>query len=516
MNQNAIPGAPNDVVRVFVSYAREDKRWLDPEYRFNLVPFLVDSLRRQNVEFWIDRKLVIADEYRQLIETEIDRADIALLIVSQYFVNSSFIEAVEMPRIEERARRGEMLVAPVLVEPCAWQEYPLLADRQMVPASNPLIDYTDNESRWAKVRFEILEGLKTQVKRIREAPKPAAQKAQTSVRAEVQPVPPPIPISEPAPVPISEPAKAPAVETAPPIPTPKAAVSEIRAKIYPAEHEKARTERNWTSAVLGGTVLVGVVAMVLLYHSFPPELFRLAMGGAPLAAALVCLLIFKPFPLKWNLAAVGGAALVSAVWVRIALAGWTPLIWTFLFMDGAALALVVVCLRVFKPIPRNWIPAIVGGVALVAVLASPYLWYHYAPWIVMDGAPLAVVLVCFLVFKPFPRNWTPAVVGGMAMASAMWVYFAFARRFYGFSILTLAAMVGAALAAVFVCRLAFKPYPRNWIPDLVGGAALMLAVFGYWVFLRSIFYFWAFAVMDEAALAMLLVCLLVSRAREKA
>ena len=308
---------------------------------------------------------------------------------------------------------------------------------------------------------------------------------------------------------------APTVETAPPPPAPKAAVSENRVKIYPAEHEKARTARNWTSAVLGGTVLLWMVALVFLYHSLPPDLFRLSMGGAPLAAALICLLIFKPFPLKWNLAAAGGAAVVSAVWVRIALSGWTPLIWTFLFMDGAALALVVGCLRVSKPIPRNWIPAVVGGVALVAVLASPYLWYHYALWIVMDGAPLAVVLVCFLVFKPFPRNWTPAVVGGMAMASAMWVYFAFARRFYGFSVLTLAAMVGAALAAVFVCRLVFKPYPRNWTPDLVGGAALMLAVFVHWVFLRSILYFWAFAVMDEAALAMLLVCLLVSRAREK-
>jgi hypothetical protein len=507
MNQNAIPGAPDDAVRVFVSYAREDKRWLDPEYRFNLVPFLVDSLRRQNVEFWIDRKLVIADEYRQLIESEIDRADIALLIVSQYFVNSNFIETVEMPRIEERARRGEMLVAPVLVEPCAWQEYPLLADRQMVPASNPLIDYTDNESRWAKVRFEILEGLKTQVKRIREAPKPPAQKAQTSVPPEVQPVPPPVPISEPA--------KAPTVEAAPPLSEPKPAASENRAKIYPAEHEKARTERNWSSAVLGGTVLAWMVALVLLYHTLPPDLFRFVMGGAPLATALVCLLIFKPFPRKWNLAAVGGAALVSAVWVRIAFAGWIPPIWTFLFMDGAALALVVVCLRVFKPMPRNWIPAVVGGVALVAVLASPYLWYHYALWIVMDGAPLAMVLVCFLVFKPFPRNWTPAVIGGAAMASAMWVYFAFARRFSGFSILTLTAMVGAALAVIFVCRLVFKPYPRNWTPDLVGGAALMLAVFVYWVFLRSILYFWTFAVMDEAALAMALVCLLVFRAREK-
>jgi len=237
------------------------------------------------------------------------------------------------------------------------------------------------------------------------------------------------------------------------------------------------------------------------------------MGGAPLAAALVCLLVFKPFPRKWSLAAVGGAALVSAVWVHIAFAGWFPLFWTFAAMDGAALAMVLVCLRVFKPIPRNWIPAVAGGVGLVGVLALPYLWIHYSLWIVMDGAPLAIVSVCFLVFKPFPRNWTPAVVGGAALASAMWVYFAFIRHFS--VILTLAAIVGAALAAIFVCRLVFKPYPRNWTPDLVGGAALLSAVFVYHVFLRSILYFWTFSVMDEAALAMLLVCLLVFKAREK-
>jgi hypothetical protein len=169
MTDRASPGAADDVVRVFVSYAHEDKRWLDPEDRFHLIPFLVNSLRKQNVVFWSDPELVIADEYRQLIESEIDRAQIALLIVSQYFLNSRFIETVEMPRIAGRAGRGGMLVAPVLVEPCDWQEYPLLADREMVPASNPLIEFTESEARWARVRYEILEGLKTQIKRIRES-----------------------------------------------------------------------------------------------------------------------------------------------------------------------------------------------------------------------------------------------------------------------------------------------------------------------------------------------------------
>src|SRR5208283_4026758 len=77
----------------------------------------------------------------------------------------------------------KMVVVPVLVEPCDWSEYTFLADRQMVPSS-PLIEYTESEPQWAKVRFQILDGLKAQLKRIREAPQSHAQKAQVSVPEE--------------------------------------------------------------------------------------------------------------------------------------------------------------------------------------------------------------------------------------------------------------------------------------------------------------------------------------------
>ncbi len=171
MTTDANPGAHEELVHVFVSYAREDKRWLDPDYRFNLVPFLLESLRRHNVVFWFDTELKPGDEYKRNIEAEIEQAQIALLIVSQHFLNSEFIESREMPRIAERASRGQMIVIPVLVEPCDWSDYPFLSDRQMVPSS-PLIDYTVSDPSWAKVKYQILDGLKAQLKRLRE-PGPA-------------------------------------------------------------------------------------------------------------------------------------------------------------------------------------------------------------------------------------------------------------------------------------------------------------------------------------------------------
>jgi len=162
-------GTSDELTRVFVSYAREDAKWLDREYRFNLVPFLMESLKRQNVVFWFDKDLKPGDEFRRHIEAEIDQSQIALLIVSQAFLNSDFIEQHEMARIADRAKLGQTIIVPLLVEPCDWSEYPVLADRQMVPGSMPLIDYTESDAKWARVKAEILDGFKTQVKRIRAA-----------------------------------------------------------------------------------------------------------------------------------------------------------------------------------------------------------------------------------------------------------------------------------------------------------------------------------------------------------
>lgn len=182
MNEMAHQDPFEPAVRVFVSYAREDKRWLDPAYAYNLIPFLAESMRRHNVVFWYDTELKPGDVFKRQIESEIDLAQIAVLIVSQSFLNSEFIEQIEMPRIAEPARTGQTIVIPVLVEPCDWGDYPFLADRQMVPRANPLIDFTESEAKWAKVKFQILDGLKAQLKRIKEASQHQAMAAGGAAR----------------------------------------------------------------------------------------------------------------------------------------------------------------------------------------------------------------------------------------------------------------------------------------------------------------------------------------------
>jgi hypothetical protein len=474
MNENAIPGAPDEFVRVFVSYAREDRRWLDPDYRYSLIPFLVESLRRHKVAFWFDKELKPGDEFRRFIETEIDQSQIALLIVSQSFLNSEFIENKEMPRIAERARLGQMIVVPVLVEPCDWSEYPFLADRQMVPSS-PLIEYTESEPQWVKIRFQILDGLKAQVKRIREAPQahtfsPSEQEAaereaaaQAALRAEQEAA----QIRQQREREAEERSKREkeqeALRLREAAEREAAAQAALRAKEEAekvrqqrereaAEQEGTRIPRIWAAAIAGGAALLALGLVALAYFaadmdiSFSNWLYAVA-GGAPLVV-LVCLLAFKPFPRNRAPAIVGGAAAGTVVWLYLMIFAPFPLPAAAIY--GASLAVVLVCLLVFKPFPRYWTRAVAGGALVVWV----YLAFFKPSSRLssglgaMDGAALAVVLVCFQGLKPLPRYWSRAVVGG----TLVWVCLAFFSPYSGRILLV---VDGAALVVALVCLLVY-------------------------------------------------------------
>lgn len=169
------------MLHLFISYSHEDGRWVDRTHRRHLVPFLADSLARQDVGIWYDYALIPGDKYREVIESQIDQAQMAILLVSQDFLNSQFIRTVELPRIEARANAGAMLVVPILVGNCDWQELDIVGSRQMLPdGPRPLVEFAERDAEWDRVRHEVLQAILKQLERLRGTGPPRASSA-TSV-----------------------------------------------------------------------------------------------------------------------------------------------------------------------------------------------------------------------------------------------------------------------------------------------------------------------------------------------
>ena len=91
--------------RIFVSYSHKDEAWLD-RFRTMLQP----AQRATGLQLWSDKRIEAGASWKDEIETAIDTARIALLLVSDDFLASDFIFNEELPRIlQQHQSRGLMI-----------------------------------------------------------------------------------------------------------------------------------------------------------------------------------------------------------------------------------------------------------------------------------------------------------------------------------------------------------------------------------------------------------------------
>ena len=93
MNHNPLP--------IFVSYASYDNRSENPEEKWldRLLQFLKPLNLDNSISIWADTELRIGENWRSEIKRAIDKAKVAILLVSPAFLASEFIRTKELPQI---------------------------------------------------------------------------------------------------------------------------------------------------------------------------------------------------------------------------------------------------------------------------------------------------------------------------------------------------------------------------------------------------------------------------------
>jgi hypothetical protein len=102
--------------RVFISYSHADEKWLTM-LRKQLKP-----LENNGLDVWSDRDIIPGQEWSVEIDNSLNRAKVAVLLVSANFLSSDFIRDQELPRLLEAARLDQVTVLPVLISDCLWDE----------------------------------------------------------------------------------------------------------------------------------------------------------------------------------------------------------------------------------------------------------------------------------------------------------------------------------------------------------------------------------------------------------
>src|SRR5436305_1150046 len=118
------PGRPT----VFISYSQKDEAWKDR---------VVSHLKVLEVEgdlaVWDDKRIAAGEDWWPEIEGAMNRAAVAVLLISKDFLTSGFIRGTEVPRLLARRQTEGLRVIPVFVHPCAWEAVDWLAALQGRP-----------------------------------------------------------------------------------------------------------------------------------------------------------------------------------------------------------------------------------------------------------------------------------------------------------------------------------------------------------------------------------------------
>lgn len=136
--------------KVFISYCHKDKNYLD-----RIQVHLALLKRNGDASTWCDREMKAGDELDVEIQSQLESADLILLLISADFLNSSYCYQKEMLVALERHDRGEARVVPIIAKACSWKDTAIGKLLALPEDGKPIQTITTKESAYAQITDEI-------------------------------------------------------------------------------------------------------------------------------------------------------------------------------------------------------------------------------------------------------------------------------------------------------------------------------------------------------------------------
>ena len=150
---------------VFLSYSHADEA-LKSELDKHL-----SALKRQGaIDVWHDRRIPAGDEVDKTINTNLEKAEIILLLVSSDFLNSRYCYDVEFARALEKHKEGSARVIPVILRPCDWKHSALGGFLAVPTDGKPITKWANTDEAF----LDVVTQIRAVLPQLTAAPKPVA------------------------------------------------------------------------------------------------------------------------------------------------------------------------------------------------------------------------------------------------------------------------------------------------------------------------------------------------------
>ncbi len=135
---------------VFFSYSHKDELLRD-----ELAKHLSLLQRDGTISAWHDRQISAGSEWANDIDSNLNAADLILLLISSDFLASDYCHQIELKRAIDRHEKGEARVIPIILRPCRWQSA-WFSKLQLLPKNGePVTKWADRDDAFTN----IVEGI---------------------------------------------------------------------------------------------------------------------------------------------------------------------------------------------------------------------------------------------------------------------------------------------------------------------------------------------------------------------
>lgn len=141
---------------LFISYSHKDEKWLKELKKF-LLPLEQGNL----ISIWDDSAIKPGDIWRNEIKKALHEAKLAILLVSQDFLNSDFISNNELPQLLDAAEQDGVKILWIAVRPCTVDDSEI--NKYQAVHKDPPLDMLEPAHCEAKL-LEIYKQIKEVVK----------------------------------------------------------------------------------------------------------------------------------------------------------------------------------------------------------------------------------------------------------------------------------------------------------------------------------------------------------------
>jgi Leucine-rich repeat (LRR) protein len=136
--------------KLFISYSQKDQL-----FKEQLLIALSPLRREEKIIAWYDHLIAPGEEWNEKILDEIDIAEIIILLVSSDFINTNYIWDNEISKALERQKHSEVIVIPIIVRPCDWENLPFSKINVLPRKGNPISESENIDRAWTNVVKEL-------------------------------------------------------------------------------------------------------------------------------------------------------------------------------------------------------------------------------------------------------------------------------------------------------------------------------------------------------------------------